>query len=223
MSDHQNSKETLLVNFFAGPGAGKTTCAWEVAAELKKTGVVAEYVPEYAKELVWDDNLALLDGSFASQTALFREQKRRIDRLIGKVDVIVTDSPLLLQVAYIKEQKAEFEALAASAHDEYNNFNLFINRGKSFEKEGRIHDLKASQAVDASVKDILHRNEAYFGNYYHQTVPVVGQNILTTLLRLQSRGKSPMQRLQQAQNLQGRRDSAAKSGASHRKIQGEER
>ena len=26
----------------------------EIAAALKKAGVVTEYVPEYAKELVWD-------------------------------------------------------------------------------------------------------------------------------------------------------------------------
>jgi len=44
--------ETLVVNFFAVAGAGKTTCAWEVAAELKKINIVTEYVPEYAKELV---------------------------------------------------------------------------------------------------------------------------------------------------------------------------
>ena len=44
--------KTLVVNLFAGPGAGKTTCAWEIASELKKRGIVTEYVPEYAKELV---------------------------------------------------------------------------------------------------------------------------------------------------------------------------
>lgn len=48
--------KTLVVNLFAGPGAGKTTCAWEIAAELKKLGVHTEYVPEYAKELVWDED-----------------------------------------------------------------------------------------------------------------------------------------------------------------------
>ena len=27
---------TMVVNCYAGPGAGKTTCAWEVASQLKK-------------------------------------------------------------------------------------------------------------------------------------------------------------------------------------------
>ena len=29
-------KKTVVVNLFAGPGAGKTTCAWAIASELKK-------------------------------------------------------------------------------------------------------------------------------------------------------------------------------------------
>ena len=107
MSGQPAAKETLIVNFFAGPGAGKTTCAWEVAAELKKRNIVTEYVPEYAKELVWDERLDLLDGSFNNQMLLFQEQKRRLDRLVGKVDVVVTDSPLLLSVSYVQEQQGE--------------------------------------------------------------------------------------------------------------------
>ena len=46
------SKKTIVVNLFAGAGAGKTTCAWEIASELKKRGIETEYVSEYAKELV---------------------------------------------------------------------------------------------------------------------------------------------------------------------------
>ena len=35
---------TMVVNCYAGPGAGKTTCAWEVASQLKKKGINTEYV-----------------------------------------------------------------------------------------------------------------------------------------------------------------------------------
>ena len=41
---------TLIVNAFGGPGVGKTTCCWEIASELKKRGIITEYVSEYAKE-----------------------------------------------------------------------------------------------------------------------------------------------------------------------------
>ncbi|MEM1486417.1 AAA family ATPase (plasmid) [Oscillospiraceae bacterium PP1C4] len=180
-----DERKTLVVNFFAGAGAGKTTCAWEVAAELKKANIVTEYVPEYAKELVWDGKAELLDGSFNNQSAVFAEQKKRLDRLIGKVDVIVTDSPLLLQAVYIKERPDDFLSMSLTAHNEYENFNLFINRGKVYEQEGRIHSLEESRRIDEKIKDMLEQNGIFYGNYYHQTIDVVVHNIQTTLKRIQ--------------------------------------
>lgn len=69
------SRQTVVVNCFAGPSAGKTTCAWEIASELKKKGIEAEYVSEYAKELVWDNNSKLLDGSLESQQEMLTEKR----------------------------------------------------------------------------------------------------------------------------------------------------
>ena len=79
--------KTLIVNLFAGPGAGKSTCAWRLAGELTRQGLRVEYVPEYAKELVWDNRMDLLDGSLEHQRMIFEEQNHRIQRLVGKVDV----------------------------------------------------------------------------------------------------------------------------------------
>ena len=84
--------KTIVVNMFAGPGAGKTTCAWQVASELKKRGYITEYVPEYAKELVWDKNFDLLDGTLDHQKQLLEVQAHRLERLKGQVDFIVTDT-----------------------------------------------------------------------------------------------------------------------------------
>jgi len=72
---------TIVINAFAGPGAGKTTSAWEIASALKKAGFSVELAPEYAKELVWTDRADLLDGSEANQLEVLQEQTRRIDVL----------------------------------------------------------------------------------------------------------------------------------------------
>lgn len=84
---------TKIVNAFAGPGAGKTTACLEIVSQLKMRGKSAEYVPEYAKELVWDERTQLLDGSLMNQLTILCEQYKRIKRLFHKVDYIVTDSP----------------------------------------------------------------------------------------------------------------------------------
>ena len=150
----ENHKNTIVVNAFAGAGAGKTTCAWEISAELKKQGLCVEYVSEYAKELVWDEKYELLDGSEKNQRMLLNEQEKRIKRLIGKVDVVVTDSPILLSLLYCKAPTKEFHKEVLDCFNQYQNFNFFIecDLSKEFEKTGRIHGLKESQEKDREIK-----------------------------------------------------------------------
>lgn len=138
------------------------------------------YVSEYAKELVWDENYEAL----ANQEAIFEEQAHRINRLIGKVDVIVTDSLVLFSEIYGQNNSDEFKERIWNEHNNHDKFNLFINRGKKFEKEGRIHNLDESIEIDNQIKSMLEENSVYFGNYYHKTVPVIVDNIITTLNRI---------------------------------------
>ena len=67
--------QTVVVNAFGGPGAGKTTSCWEIASELKKAGYCVEYVSEYAKELVWEGQMELLDGSLATSSNCFAKSR----------------------------------------------------------------------------------------------------------------------------------------------------
>ena len=172
------SKQTIVINLFAGPGAGKTTCAWEIASELKKRGYEAEYVSEYAKEFVWDNNMEMLDGSLKHQQMLYDEQLHRITRLLGKVDFIVTDSPTLLSAQYLKEPNEEFENKMIEDFKKNKNFNLFINRGKTYQQAGRLQNLQESRAIDNKIKQFLKDNKIYFGTYYHHTIDIVIDNII---------------------------------------------
>lgn len=169
-------KNTIVINAFAGPGAGKTTSCLEVAEKLKKQGFVTEYVQEYAKELVYDNNLIMLDGHYEHQFAILNEQMKRINRLYGKVDFIVTDSPILLNNTYLNEDKTTevYSAYSDSVnklYGLYNNFNYFVERDTSvFEKEGRIHNLEQSIAIDNELKNMLHNNQIDFDVYTHATI-----------------------------------------------------
>lgn len=178
--------KTLVVNLFAGPGAGKTTCAWEIASQLKKRGINTEYVPEYAKELVWDENYKAL----ADQEHIFEVQANRINRLIGKVDVVVTDSPILFSEIYGINNSNNFKQRIWEEHDSHKNFNLFINRGLRFEQQGRIHNLTESKEIDNKIKNMLEENSVYYGQYFHKTVPIIIDNIITTLNRIQAENET---------------------------------
>lgn len=165
ITPQQQKYNTVVVNMFAGPGAGKTTCAWEVASALKKKGLVVEYVSEVAKEYVWDNNLKMLDGSIESQRQLFEEQDRRVQRLMGKVEVVVTDSPILLNTIYLKENNPKFNEEVVKRFKKQNNFNVFVERGKNYEKEGRIHNHDEAVSIDTQIQEVLRDNNFYFKKY----------------------------------------------------------
>lgn len=176
ITSNASDKHTIVINAFAGPGAGKTTSCLEVAEKLKKQGFVTEYVQEYAKELVYDNNLIMLDGQYEHQFAILNEQMKRINRLYGKVDFIVTDSPILLNNTYLNEDKntevySAYSDSVNKLYGLYNNFNYFVERDTSvFEKEGRIHNLEQSIAIDNELKNMLHNNQIDFDVYTHATI-----------------------------------------------------
>ena len=179
-------KNTLIVNLYGGPGAGKTTCAWEIASELKKRGYDVEYVSEYAKDLVYEEKFVLLDGTVAHQTLLLQGQKRRLDRLIGKVEIVVTDSPLMLSQVYVKEKDPMFLKRVRQAADQYPSFNLVVQRGKTFHQAGRIHNEQQSRDLDVAIIRMLEQNKLYYGIYDHAHIQVCVKNIERTYHRIVS-------------------------------------
>lgn len=88
--------KTKIINFVGGPGVGKSTTALGVAYNLKKRLRNIEYVAEYAKDVTWEGTHALLEN----QIHIFSEQFRRQFRLIDHVELVVTDSPLILSCVY---------------------------------------------------------------------------------------------------------------------------
>jgi hypothetical protein len=86
----------ILINLFGGPGIGKSTTAAALYAGMSMNGINAELVGEAAKSIVWDNCHALLEN----QVLVTGRQFQRILRLVGKVDVAIADSPLILAYVY---------------------------------------------------------------------------------------------------------------------------
>ena len=69
MSAQGGATGSVHVNVFGGPGSGKSTMAYAVAAELKARGYTAECVGEVVKDCIYDaargdqEAARLLDGS----------------------------------------------------------------------------------------------------------------------------------------------------------------
>lgn len=48
--------KTIVINLFGEPSVGKSTAAMTITANLKRAGVNAEYVSEFAKDKVYEHN-----------------------------------------------------------------------------------------------------------------------------------------------------------------------
>ena len=139
------------MNFFGGPGTGKSTMMANAFAELKWHGVNCEMAPEFAKDKVWEGSLNVLEN----QLYIFGKQSHRIHRLEGKVDVILTDSPLLLSLLYGKNCSPTFKALVREEYSKYNNMNFFLTRHKEYQTKGRLQTEKKAREMDGEIRAIL--------------------------------------------------------------------
>lgn len=157
-------RKTLVVNLYAGPGSGKSTTAAGVFFELKSRGINCELATEFVKDLVWEER----HKAISNQVYIFAKQQHRIARLLGEVDVIVTDSPLLLTLVYGKPEDAALKNLALVEHNKLWTFNCFIKRNKEYNPKGRWQTYAEARDLDRSIADMLDRNkvpyEVYFGN-----------------------------------------------------------
>lgn len=176
-----NERNTLLINLYAGPGAGKTTGALALAAELKKRGIDTEYVPEFAKELVLDGRTDLLQNQeFVTET-----QQSRLERLRGKVDVIVTDSPVLLGKVYgAGKISGEYSERISQYHKSFATFNLFMERGDTYQPHGRVETFEQAKERDTQIKNMLKEEGVFYGTYKHSSFDTIVENITKSLSRI---------------------------------------
>lgn len=145
--------ETIVVNIFGVPGAGKSTGAAYVFAALKMQGVNAELVTEYAKDKVWEEN----NEAFKNQAFLFGNQSYRMSRCAGKVDVIVTDSPLPLSILYNNDPRLteNFNRSVMDVFNSYRNMNFFLNRTMPYNPAGRLQTEEESDALAEPLQNLL--------------------------------------------------------------------
>lgn len=135
----------LLINLFGAPSAGKSTGAAYVFSQLKLKGINAELVTEFAKDKVWEESVEV----FNNQAYIFGEQYFRISRCQNKVDVIVTDSPLILSAFYNHNDLLgeKFNSLIVDVFNSFDSLNYFLLRDKPYNSIGRFQSETESDAL----------------------------------------------------------------------------
>ena len=150
----------LLVNLFGVPGAGKSTGAAYIFSQLKMMGVNAELITEFAKDKVWEES----KEAFNNQAYLFGQQYFRITRCEEKVDVIVTDSPLLLSALYNTSEilGEDFNNLVVKVSKSYNSLNYLLDRDKPYNPKGRLQTEEESNALVPELIKLLEKTNTEY-------------------------------------------------------------
>lgn len=173
---------SIVVNFFGGPGVGKSTISADLFCQLKKMNINTELVQEYIKELIWDDRTNI----FTDQLYITAKQNRRIGRLQDKVDVIVTDSPIPLSGIYAQFTNNPLTNLLVpltnTLFQQHDNLNVLLTRRFAHVSHGRIHDEQQGVEIDQMILTWLtENNHPYIVVDSRDQLPMVIDEILRRL------------------------------------------
>lgn len=147
-------KKTLIINLYGGPGTGKSTGAAYIFSKLKMAGIDAEYVTEFAKDKVWENNAKV----FQNQMYITGKQSFKISRCFGEVDVIITDSPIRLGYTYaVAQGKPKLGEAILEEANTYNDssIDIFLKRVKPYNPNGRNQTEDEAKQIDVDMRKSL--------------------------------------------------------------------
>lgn len=152
---------TKIINLYGGPGVGKSTSAAFMFYALKQQGLNVELVREYVKNWAWEKRSI----SVYDQLYFLGKQSRAESVLYSKVDYIITDSPVLLNVYYSNKyaprQMADGICAAVrgfyeqAAKDGHIHHHVMLRRSKPYNPAGRFQNEGEAKEIDAELHGLL--------------------------------------------------------------------
>lgn len=161
---------TIYINILGGPGTGKSTLAAELFARFKKQGKSVELVTEFVKDLVWENRQSTLE----IQPYVSMKQFRNLVRLRGKVDYVITDSPIIKDSVYARRYTPDLPETYHKLLFELNqslgdSINILISREFAYATEGRYQNEEQAREIDAELRFMLELHDID----YYECSPVL--------------------------------------------------
>jgi hypothetical protein len=161
---------SLIINFFGGPGIGKSTQSAQLFTLMKKSHMDVELTFEFPKIVAWEENYSAIKDQFY----ITANQHRNISRLYGKLDYIIVDSPIILGMVYKDRYSDEveypasfyddtFDKFIISLFKKYNSLNILLRRDDTtYDENGRFQNLEESKIIDNDIRQKLIDNDIPF-------------------------------------------------------------
>lgn len=154
--------KTTVINIYGAPGSGKSTLAAELYAEMKKYGKSVELVREAIKPWAYEGK----KPTVFEQIYITNKQMLEETSLYGKVDYLITDSPVALGDFYCQyyHNCDSLKYLWGQTYIEASKRQL-VNRPieffipideNLFQQEGRYSNLEESKLIqEKMINDVI--------------------------------------------------------------------
>ena len=150
------------INFFGGPGCGKSSASAYLFNKLKVDGYNVELIQEVAKEWAYEKR----EINAWDQLNLFSSQTAREYRVLSSNEniIIICDSPSVLAIPYANKYGFRFcEQLVEISKGfelDYPSINFYLERDDCpFNQEGRYENYEESKYMDIKIKNFLNEND----------------------------------------------------------------
>lgn len=143
-----------VINFYGGPGSGKSTVAAGLFYLMKSKGYNVELVQEYVKDLAWENRME-------DQAFIAAHQNKKLHRLQGKVDYVICDSSLIIGLVYLPKDYPikSFKDYMIELFQSYDNFlHVYVNRSvlhNSYDTNGRFENEEQAKIKDMEILDLM--------------------------------------------------------------------
>jgi nicotinamide riboside kinase len=159
-------KKTLVINLFGGAGIGKSTFAANLFGEMKAKGYNVELAREWVKLWAYEKR----NLTYADQAIVFGHQIYEETQFYGKIDVLITDSPLILSGFYEKLNYktnlmlpvAKSIMKEAEVKGTAHYWNLLLKRQFEYQIEGRWQTEDQAKEQDKLMKKFLIDNKLVY-------------------------------------------------------------
>lgn len=146
------------INFYGPSGVGKSSIAAKIFASLKELKYDVEQVQEYIKAWAHEGKKPV---SF-DQLYIFAKQLHSEDVLLRNVELLVSDSPLMLNAAYSHFYHSfaaqNILTVAQEFDEQFESINFFLTRTVPFVAKGRYEQQEQSDHFGDFLQQFLRKN-----------------------------------------------------------------
>jgi adenylate kinase family enzyme len=167
------------INFWGGPGAGKTSMASLLYGKMKAKGYKVHFSEESVNSWIYQgrvppegyDDLLLFAQQIHAEEVCLNPRKAGAKRpRAAAADYIVTDCPPLMCCVYNQRRQVPYHdhlvKIALYYEEEYPSLNIFVERSASYDKRGRFHTRQEAKAIDRVMLQWLDQHRLEYRRFH---------------------------------------------------------